>query len=68
MLIFDPTGIDDIQPFEQQNADLQKRHPQLIHHRVYENTGHNIHFERKKEFVEDMAKFLIKVKELNSLK
>jgi pimeloyl-ACP methyl ester carboxylesterase len=68
MLILDPIGKDDIQPFEQQNAELQKKHPQLIYHRVYENTGHNIHFERKKEFVEDLAKFRIKVKKHNSLK
>jgi pimeloyl-ACP methyl ester carboxylesterase len=66
MLILDPTGKDDIQPFEQQNAGLQRKHPHLIIHRVYQNTGHNIHFERKKEFVEDLAKFLKKVKSSNT--
>ena len=68
MLILDPTGKDDIQPFEQQNAELQKKHPHLIDHKTYENTGHNIHFERKKEFVEDLVKFLLKVKKHNRLK
>lgn len=62
MLILDPISRDDLQPFERQNAALQKMHPHLIIHRVYENTGHNIHYERKKEFVEDLAKFLSRVR------
>lgn len=68
MLILDPIGKDDIQPFERQNAALQKRHPQLIIHTIYENTGHNIHFERKAEFIEDLQKFLSTVKRHHSLK
>jgi pimeloyl-ACP methyl ester carboxylesterase len=68
MLILDPTGKEDIQPFEQQNAALQRMHPQLIVHKLYENTGHNIHYERKKEFVEDLRKFLLLVKKHNGLK
>lgn len=63
MLIFDPTCKKDIQPFEQQNAALQKEHSHLINHRIYSNSGHNVHFERKIEFLKHLASFLNKVKE-----
>jgi pimeloyl-ACP methyl ester carboxylesterase len=66
MLILDPVSKDDLQPFEQQNAALQKMHPHLIIHRIYENTGHNIHYERKKEFVADLVKFLERVKKYHN--
>lgn len=68
MLILDPISKDDLQPFERQNAALQKMHPHLINHRIYENTGHNIHYERKKEFVADLAKFLDSVKKYHHLR
>jgi pimeloyl-ACP methyl ester carboxylesterase len=68
VLILDPTGKDDIMPYGQQNAALQKKHPHLIEHKVYENTGHNIHFERKEQFIADLARFRDKVKKHHNLK
>lgn len=37
------TSDHDFMPFEKQNAALQAQHPDFIVHKVYENTGHNIH-------------------------
>ncbi|OLY95022.1 hypothetical protein BUE76_22400 [Cnuella takakiae] len=68
MLILDPIGKDDLQPFERQNAALHQMHPHLICHGIYENTGHNIHYERKNEFVADLAKFLGEVKKYHNLR
>ena len=68
LLILDPTSPNDLFPFEVENAALQKQHPQLIDHKIYPNTGHNIHYERPKQFVTDVASFLVKVKAFNRVK
>ncbi len=68
MLILDPVSKDDMFPFEAENAALQKQHPNLIDHKIYESTGHNIHYERKEQFIEDVITFLQKVKRHYSLK
>lgn len=57
VLILDPTGKDDLFPFERENAQLKQRHPKLIDHKIYENTGHNIHFERRDAFIKDVIMF-----------
>ncbi|RCR67205.1 alpha/beta fold hydrolase [Larkinella punicea] len=68
VLILDPTGPDDLFPFETRNAALQQAHPSLIDHKVYPNTGHNIHYERPEQFLKDVATFMAKVKSHNRLK
>ena len=63
MLILDPISRNDLFPFEQENKKLQERFPDLIDHKIYKNTGHNIHEEHPKQFVHDLAEFLKWVKE-----
>jgi len=62
MLILDPVSEGDVFPFEAGNKALASRHPRLIRHRIYPDTGHNIHYQRPKEFVADLAAFLRRVK------
>jgi pimeloyl-ACP methyl ester carboxylesterase len=62
MLILDPVSDDDIFPYEKENGELTRQHPKFIVYRKYSNTGHNIHYERPKEFIEDLGEFLKKVK------
>lgn len=57
VLILDPTGKDDLFPFERENAKLTQQHPRLIDHKIYQNTGHNIHFERREAFIRDVIAF-----------
>lgn len=68
LLILDPTSKDDLFPFEAENAALQRQHPQLIEHKIYPNTGHNIHYERPKQFLTDVTNFLGKLKMSGSVK
>lgn len=63
MLILDPVAENDIFPYEKENDDLARLHPKLIIHKKYNNTGHNIHYERPKMFVEDVGGFLKSVKD-----
>ncbi|MCX2454150.1 alpha/beta hydrolase [Pedobacter sp. PLR] len=62
MLILDPASKEDFMPFEKENAALQAQHPKFIEHKIYENTGHNIHYEQPKRFVQDLSGFLKRVK------
>ncbi|MFN3382455.1 MAG: alpha/beta fold hydrolase, partial [Runella zeae] len=62
MLILDPTSDHDLFPYETENRKLQKQHPRLITHKIYEHTGHNIHYEKPALFVEDLGAFLKIVK------
>lgn len=68
VLILDPVSKDDLFPFESENEALQKQHPYLIDHKIYENTGHNIHYQRQEQFIKDVITFLQKVKMHNHLK
>lgn len=68
VLILDPTSPDDLFPFEAENAALQKQHPRLIDHKIYQNTGHNIHYERPAQFLADVANFLGKVSAQNKVR
>jgi pimeloyl-ACP methyl ester carboxylesterase len=62
MLILDPVSEEDILPHTIENEELQNQHPSLITHRIYKDTGHNIHFEKPAMFVGDLASFLRIVK------
>jgi pimeloyl-ACP methyl ester carboxylesterase len=62
MLILDPISDQDIFPFETENRKLKNQHPAFITHKIYENTGHNIHYEKPAEFVRDLGAFLKKVR------
>lgn len=58
LLILDPISDQDIQPFEKANEKLRSLHPELITHKIYEQTGHNIHYEKPDAFVKDAGEFL----------
>ncbi len=62
MLILDPVSDDDIFPYEKENEELSKKHPELIVYKKYSNTGHNIHYEKPKMFTEDLGEFLKEIK------
>ena len=62
MLILDPVDDNDLFPFERQNKKLREMHPNLIQHRIYKNTGHNIHYQRPDAFIKDVLWFLEKIK------
>ena len=62
MLILDPISDQDIFPYESENRQLKNQHPTLITHKIYENTGHNIHYEKPDMFVKDLGTFLQTVK------
>jgi pimeloyl-ACP methyl ester carboxylesterase len=66
MLILDPISDQDIFPFEKENEKLKSQHPTLIIRKIYENTGHNIHFEKPKMFINDLGSFLKVVKKQTS--
>lgn len=62
MLIFDPVSEGDSFDFGKENALLQQSHPDLVIHKVYQNTGHAVKMEHPQEFVRDMTEFLKTVK------
>jgi len=61
MLILDPISDNDILPYEKENQELSAQHPELIVYKKYDNTGHNIHYEKPEEFTEDLGEFLKKI-------
>ncbi|TAD91283.1 MAG: alpha/beta hydrolase [Bacteroidetes bacterium] len=63
ILILDPTSAQDIFPYENENKHLKSLHPNLITHKIYANTGHNIHNEKPTMFVTDLGAFLRMVKQ-----
>jgi pimeloyl-ACP methyl ester carboxylesterase len=59
ILIFDPVWEDDLlKDFQQDNALLKSRHPDLITHLVYVNTGHAVKFQHPERFCDDLISFL----------
>lgn len=68
MLILDPISANDPFPFEKENSNLQKQHPNLIEHILYPETEHNIIYTQPKKFIKDVAGFLKKVKVYNKMK
>lgn len=63
ILILDPVSDNDIFPYEKENQELSRQHPELIIYKKYNNTGHNIHYERPEEFTKDAGEFIKKIKE-----
>ncbi|OEJ99475.1 alpha/beta fold hydrolase [Roseivirga misakiensis] len=63
MLILDPMSDNDIFPYEEENKALAKQHPALITHKIFQNTGHNVHYERPNEFIKEVGLFLSVVKD-----
>ena len=62
MLILDPVSDKDQFVFEEENANLQQAHPDLITHKVYKETSHALKYERSDEFLKDVISFLATVK------
>jgi len=58
VLILDPVSVDDPMPFEKENRALKELHPDLIKHILYEDTGHNIHYEHPERFTRDVIHFM----------
>ncbi|WP_159477349.1 alpha/beta fold hydrolase [Dyadobacter sp. 3J3] len=58
VLILDPVSKEDLFPFERENEALKKQHPALISHEIFEDTGHNIHYQRHEKFIEKVTGFL----------
>jgi pimeloyl-ACP methyl ester carboxylesterase len=58
MLILDPVSDQDLFPYEKENEELKNQHSQLIIYRRYDDTGHNIHYEKPARFVEELGEFL----------
>lgn len=62
ILIIDPVGMEDLFPYEAENAAFQKKYPALIEHKIYPDTGHNAHYERPEEFLKDVSSFIKRVR------
>lgn len=58
VMILDPVGKNDLFPFEKENEILRKQHPALITHEIFEDTGHNIHYQNPEKFTEKVIAFL----------
>ncbi len=59
--IFDPVSENDRIRVSHQNKVLKSLHPDLIEYEIYENTGHGVHLQRPKRFVESAGAFLKRV-------
>jgi len=62
VLILDPISENDFMPFTEENKALKQKHPAYITHKIYKDTGHNIHYENPKMFVHDVVDFLNTIK------
>jgi len=64
MHIIDPESPTDWMPVRHQNEELQKLHPDLIVHEVYdyEHSPHEAHIERPERFIESAKALLARVK------
>ncbi|MCF2446515.1 alpha/beta hydrolase [Dyadobacter sp. CY345] len=58
ILILDPTSSDDLFPFENENAALKSHHPNLITHKILNETGHNVHYEKPDDWLREVLSFL----------
>ncbi|HJU76141.1 MAG TPA: alpha/beta hydrolase [Gemmatimonadaceae bacterium] len=62
MMILDPQEARDHLPVTDQNERLAKDHPDLIVHRIYPESGHNIFMSRPDWFVRDAVELLGRVR------
>ena len=62
MMILDPQSERDARPVTDQNERLVKDHPELVIHRIYPQTGHNILQSRPDWFVRDATELLDQVR------
>ena len=62
MMILDPQGERDFRPVTDQNERLAKDHPDLVIHRIYAQTEHNILRSRPDWLVRDAATLLDEVR------
>lgn len=67
MVIFDPVMENDMFRFTEGNTTLYNQHPDLIEHKIYENTPHHLKFSKRDRFISDMSNFLIRVKKFHKL-
>lgn len=63
MLILDAVNANDSFLATDQDQELQRAFPQLVTHRIYEDTGHEAHLERPAWFVRDATAFLERVRQ-----
>jgi len=68
MIIIDPISAKDDYDFQKENVALQKSHPNLIEHKVYENTSHIAKFEKAGQFIDDVIAFSAKIKTFHKIK
>ncbi len=59
--IIDPVSEPDDLPVSGQNRALQRRHPDLIVHEIYENASHAVHFEYPQKVVASAKALLLRV-------
>jgi len=62
MMILDPQGERDARPVTDQNERLAKDHPDLVSHRIYPQSRHNILQSRPDWFVRDAVELLDQVR------
>ena len=62
MMILDPQGERDARPVTDQNERLAKDHPDLVTHRIYAESSHNILQSRPDWFVRDAVALLDQVR------
>ncbi|UKN03489.1 alpha/beta hydrolase [Paracrocinitomix mangrovi] len=62
MIIIDPVSEGETwQNYTPDNSKLKAMHPELIEHRIYENTQHHAHFQRPQQFINDMKLLIEKI-------
>jgi hypothetical protein len=62
MMILDPQEERDALPVTDQNERLAKDHPDLVTHRIYPQSSHNIFGSRPDWFVRDAVELLEQVR------
>lgn len=64
LVIIDPiTDNDTWQNYTPENSKLKNLHPELVNHRIYEETQHHAHFERPDQFLIDLKMLINQINE-----
>ncbi|MDG1439211.1 MAG: alpha/beta hydrolase, partial [Flavobacteriales bacterium] len=62
VVIIDPvTKSETWQNYTPQNTKLKNLHPELVIHRIYQDTQHHAHFQRPELFIDDMKMLVEKI-------